>query len=390
MAILVTVLFLVGQDDASGERRIATERLVITSANIVDVCPYDGADLFVRRIIHGFDRGRGFIRLSRPGYTVQEQREGCRAGDSSRERGPVSHCGTSCGSFCKGSCGFVVCGLHTSYHAAKRRRSVRVRDAAPPARIHVILDSKRWNLGSGSACVQLMRVSAANFGNWLERSLRGLAGFMTWRTSHVSSSSRGSKDIAGAATSVKAGGELDSMNDSAWLSEAVVRANAQRIGTVISRLLGPRVSSSVIDELIQETFLRAYRGKERFDPNGSAKLSTWLCKIALNLARDEQRRVRRREGRLWSWKRVDHEDDGSVDAIDAESKLDDDRQLRALHRALDRLSRAERELIILRGIDGLSYDELTKIVDCSEGTIKSRLSRSRQKLRTMMQEELGK
>ena len=141
-------------------------------------------------------------------------------------------------------------------------------------------------------------------------------------------------------------------------------------------------------DLTQETFLQAFRHLASF--RGDADLRTWLYRIAVNQARNRWR---------W-WKRRRRDRTVSLDAPAAEgfdaplsaglandAAADPERQTlarereRALHAALRTLSRPYREVIVLRDIEGLSYEEVALALDLNVGTVKSRLSRGRDELR---------
>ena len=148
-------------------------------------------------------------------------------------------------------------------------------------------------------------------------------------------------------------------------------------------------------DLTQETFLQAFRHLASF--RGDADLRTWLYRIAVNQARNRWR---------W-WKRRRRDRTVSLDApvsegIDAplaaglagDERLDPERQALArerelaLHAALQSLSRPYREVIVLRDIEGLSYEEVASTLDLNVGTVKSRLNRGRTELRRRLEGSL--
>jgi RNA polymerase sigma-70 factor (ECF subfamily) len=142
-------------------------------------------------------------------------------------------------------------------------------------------------------------------------------------------------------------------------------------------------------DLTQETFLRAFQNISRF--RGDADLKTWLYRIAINQARNRWR---------W-WRRRRRDVTVSLDAQDGQREQPLSANLRAagnnpeqetlareressLRAALRSLSRSYREAVILRDVEGLSYEEIAATLEISIGTVKSRLSRGRLELRRII------
>ena len=149
-------------------------------------------------------------------------------------------------------------------------------------------------------------------------------------------------------------------------------------------LLGDREEAL---DLSQEVFLRVFRTIHRF--RGQSSLRTWIYRIAVNQARNRHRFWRRRH-------RADqisldlhiatHGDflsggDSTPDRLLAQKEL-----ASRLERALDGLPFDQRTAIVLREIDGLSYEEIAYSLGVAVGTVKSRLTRARQALRAELRE----
>jgi RNA polymerase sigma-70 factor (ECF subfamily) len=134
-------------------------------------------------------------------------------------------------------------------------------------------------------------------------------------------------------------------------------------------------------ELAQETFVRAYENLGSFESRSS--FSTWLYRIAANLAID----LRRREGRHTIVRGEEAESEierlpSSIgDSFAAVSRSELNMRLRA---ALDELTPEHRAVILLREVEGLSYDEISDILQCPRGTVMSRLHYARDRLRTIL------
>jgi RNA polymerase sigma-70 factor (ECF subfamily) len=140
-------------------------------------------------------------------------------------------------------------------------------------------------------------------------------------------------------------------------------------------------------DLSQEVFLRVFRTIGRF--RGQSSLRTWIYRIAVNQARNRHR----------FWRRRHRADQVSLDAhvashgeLFSAAALGPDRLLAQkelaarLERALDALPFDQRTAIVLREVDGLSYEEIAFSLGVAIGTVKSRLTRARHTLRLELQE----
>lgn len=148
-------------------------------------------------------------------------------------------------------------------------------------------------------------------------------------------------------------------------------------------------------DLTQETFLQAFRHLASF--RGDADLRTWLYRIAVNQARNRWRwwKRRRRDRTVSLDAPVSEEIDSPLSAgMAGDEGLDPERQALArerekmLYAALRSLSRSYREVIVLRDIEGLSYEEVASTLDLNVGTVKSRLNRGRTELRRRLEGSL--
>src|SRR5512140_1682015 len=141
-------------------------------------------------------------------------------------------------------------------------------------------------------------------------------------------------------------------------------------------------------DLSQEVFLRVFRTIHRF--RGQSSLRTWIYRIAVNQARNRHRFWRRRH-------RADqvsldqhiaaHGDDFRSAGETTPDRVLVQKELAAqLQQALDHLPFDQRTAIVLREIDGLSYEEIAFSLGVAVGTVKSRLTRARQALRLELRE----
>lgn len=137
-------------------------------------------------------------------------------------------------------------------------------------------------------------------------------------------------------------------------------------------------------DISQEVFLKAYRSLGNFDER--SQFSTWLYRITHNTCIDE---MRKRKGKQsYSLEEELENEEGSMQRQIAdegdtpeESLLREERKSEIIQ-ALDTLSEEHKAAIILRDVKGLSYEEIAEILELSLGTVKSRISRARNHLKT--------
>lgn len=137
-------------------------------------------------------------------------------------------------------------------------------------------------------------------------------------------------------------------------------------------------------DCMQEAMLRIFRAISSF--KGQSTFSTWVYRITMNTCLDELRRAKRRKAtsldeRLEAgWSPVDTGDSPERHALRSE-------QRRAIDRAIRLLPEDMRSAIVLRDIQGMSYEEIAEILSANVGTIKSRISRGRSRLREILSEQ---
>jgi RNA polymerase sigma-70 factor (ECF subfamily) len=165
---------------------------------------------------------------------------------------------------------------------------------------------------------------------------------------------------------------------------ALVAEHQRMVQQLSLNLLGDRDEAL---DLSQEVFLRVFRTIHTF--RGQSRLRTWIYRIVVNQARNRQRWWRRRFRS--SQVSLDQHLEQHGDRLAGRDQVTPDRmfaqkQLAArLKEALDSLPFDQRTAIVLREVDGLSYDEIAYSLGVSLGTVKSRLTRARQALRAELQ-----
>lgn len=147
------------------------------------------------------------------------------------------------------------------------------------------------------------------------------------------------------------------------------------------RMTGDR---SLAEDVVQLTFLEAWRlrGKLRDEGDGPRP---WLMGIAVNVLRNTTRAGRRHRAAM---DRMPAQETVPDFADELVGRIADAEQLAAARRALGRLRRGEREVFTLCVWSGMSYAEVAATLDVAVGTVRSRLSRARTRLRGLAEEEL--
>jgi RNA polymerase sigma-70 factor (ECF subfamily) len=138
------------------------------------------------------------------------------------------------------------------------------------------------------------------------------------------------------------------------------------------------------EDAAQDTFIKAYQNLNNFKPNAS--FYTWLYRIAVNTCLDYKKRPFFES----IFKHSAETEESFQERASGEpspEKLYENKLLGvALYKSLARLSPKLRAAIILKEIEGLSYEEVAEVLDVSSGTVKSRISRAREELKRLMKE----
>jgi RNA polymerase sigma-70 factor (ECF subfamily) len=168
--------------------------------------------------------------------------------------------------------------------------------------------------------------------------------------------------------------------------DQLVALNADRIYGLLVRLTGSREDA---EDLAQECFLRAYRSLDSF--RGGSAFYTWLYRIAVNLARSAGRSKQRRKEVEVPMAAVAVRRDtesGEPDArIEAAAVQDTPEEavrrqeaIAKVQEALEELSREHREVVVLRDLEGMDYEQIGQLVGATREAVKSRLHRARGEL----------
>ena len=164
------------------------------------------------------------------------------------------------------------------------------------------------------------------------------------------------------------GGDPDAFN-------RLMEHHERRMYAVALRMCANREDAQ---DCLQEAMLRVYRAIGGF--KGESSFSTWVYRITMNTCLDELRRKKNKQSASLDdlledgWAPADERTSPEKHAVRVEAA-------RALHQTIRELPEDMRAAVVLRDIQGYSYEEIAQILDINVGTIKSRISRGREKLR---------
>ena len=163
----------------------------------------------------------------------------------------------------------------------------------------------------------------------------------------------------------------------------------------IERLIGRMVRDvDLVQDIAQETFIRAYRAIPQF--RGESAFYTWLYRIAVNTAKKALVGLKRDP--LVSESALASRDDGDEtsrvenelsDGETPESLLASKEIAATVNAAIEALSEDLRQAIVLREIEGLSYEEISVVMNCPIGTVRSRIFRAREAIAVRLRPLLG-
>lgn len=162
----------------------------------------------------------------------------------------------------------------------------------------------------------------------------------------------------------------------------LIDLHAEAVQGFIFALLGDK---DLVADLAQDTFLRAFLAIKKYEFR--APFRSWLFRIAMNLCRDQlrKRKVRKIMGSFHH--PVDEEE---IDYIDPQpnalANLEQKERAALVHKALAQLPDPLRQVLVLRDLQELSYEEMAQLLRWRMGTIKSRLFRARKELAHLLKE----
>jgi len=162
--------------------------------------------------------------------------------------------------------------------------------------------------------------------------------------------------------------------------ELLVLKYQRRIQRLVARMVR---DVDLVDDIAQETFIRAYRALHQF--RGDAQFYTWLYRIAVNTAKKALLELKRDPTiSEAAFRTSDDDDETSSRGLELTTSETPETVLaakdvaRTVNTALDALPPDLRQALVLREIDGLSYEEIAELMACPIGTVRSRIFRARE------------
>lgn len=173
--------------------------------------------------------------------------------------------------------------------------------------------------------------------------------------------------------------------------EALVKKHQKRVFNIAFRMIGNYDDAC---EVAQDTFVSAYRAIKKF--KGMSKFSTWLHTIAINLSKNRRRQLGAKQyHEQFSLDDPLTTEEGQINVETAsgdpspQERLEGEEAQQKIQDCINRLDDEFREVLILRDIQGFSYEEISSMLNIAEGTVKSRLFRAREEVKALLKKILG-
>ncbi len=172
----------------------------------------------------------------------------------------------------------------------------------------------------------------------------------------------------------------------------LVQRYEQRVFRLVFRMLGRRDEA---EDMVQEVFVQVFKAVESF--RGDSKLSTWIYRISINLCKNRAKYLSRRRSeaqdeleQMSEWRSL-HEGRGiTVGETNRPDQVVQGYQLETIVRvAITQLDPDFREVLVLRDIEDLPYEDIMEITGLPEGTVKSRIHRARAMLKQRIEAQMG-
>lgn len=170
--------------------------------------------------------------------------------------------------------------------------------------------------------------------------------------------------------------------------EQLIKQYNRYVYNIAYRMMGNEEDAK---DMAQEALIKAYKNINRFKQESS--FSTWLYRIVINVCKDE---LRKKQNKTLSLDQEISDSTTGIEIIEDERKnvnpvivYEQHELKKEIYNALNTLSEEAKSIVVLKDIMGYSYQEIGEILEIPIGTVRSRLSRSRQSLKTQLQIKLS-
>jgi RNA polymerase sigma-70 factor (ECF subfamily) len=169
--------------------------------------------------------------------------------------------------------------------------------------------------------------------------------------------------------------------------EQLVLRHQKKMVNIAYRMIGSYEDAC---DVVQDALVLAYKEIGRFE--GRSQFTTWLCTIVINLSRNRLKQIKS------AWNRNEmpiHAEDGAVSVDPPSGTMSALEQLekrdieRSVQECIEGLEEEFKTAVVLRDIQGYTYNEISNVLKVAEGTVKSRIFRAREMLKTCLKEKLG-
>lgn len=180
----------------------------------------------------------------------------------------------------------------------------------------------------------------------------------------------------------------ESKNGNSSSFEELVSPHYKKAFNTAYRILGNLEDAN---DVAQDAIIKVFKSIGSFKENSS--FSTWVYKIVVNTCIDFKRKNKKQQV-VYLDKEIGEKNGGLVleipdNAGTPESLFEENEVKHIIDDAINQLNFEQRKIIVLRDVRGFSYKEIAEILECSEGTVKSRISRARNNLRKLLASKLN-
>lgn len=172
--------------------------------------------------------------------------------------------------------------------------------------------------------------------------------------------------------------------------ELLVMKYQRKVERLVARMVKDH---NLIPDIVQESFIRAYRALPKF--RGDAQFYTWLYRIAVNTTKKTLLDIKKRPEIADSSYSADQDGETNtitetlISATTPDATLAAKEIVQTVERAVEALPEELKQAILLREIDGLSYEEIAQAMNCPIGTVRSRIFRARDVIAAKLRPQLG-